>query len=86
MSDRWERVREPSEGYVHFKHGGGHDLVTLCGLTDWIGRPEGDGEDADRENVNCPSCLATVKYVLGLGKPRELAGGRAGSPCCARSR
>lgn len=69
--DKWERVAEPSEGLVHYKVVG-HcaDQATLCGQSDWLGRP-GDGVDTD-EDVNCNPCRELLRAIKAAGWPREI--------------
>lgn len=67
---KWHRVAEPSRGLVHFESVDIMDAVTLCGLTDWIGSKDGDGETTDSA-VNCRICESIVKEVLERRPPRE---------------
>lgn len=73
MSGRklWERVAEPSCQLVHFAGVAQVDTATLCGQTDWLGHPDGDGKPTDAP-VSCLGCLAVARFVLERGLPAEL--------------
>lgn len=54
------RVLEVSTGMVHYEPAPMADAVTLCGITDWLGKGEA-GEETDRP-VDCPSCLDIMAF------------------------
>lgn len=54
------RVTEPDEKLVHYDSVGTLDQVTLCGLTDWIGRTQGK---PTTDPVTCKPCKQIVKFV-----------------------
>jgi hypothetical protein len=62
MKKKFKRYAEPSEGVVHLESCGLMGNVTLCGMTDWINAPEGDGEETT-DPVTCQSCLAIVEFI-----------------------
>lgn len=65
------RVREMETGLVHVDGAPGHDQVTLCGITDWLGCDPGKPTTAA---VTCNPCRQIVDYCQGrrrLAQPRS---------------
>lgn len=57
-----KHVLEGSTGLVHYDGPGVLGNVTLCGITDWLGRPDGDGKLTKRR-VTCAACISVVDHV-----------------------
>ena len=63
-----ERVYEPDEDLVHIADSGFLDQVTLCGLTDWLGRTPGEPTD---KPITCKHCLEIVRVVRSFSDPHK---------------